>query len=53
MSSSSSYYGNQNQGSDDTYFVGSSSDAYDIRYQDDSHSTYGLQWSSTDDNDEK
>ena len=47
----SSYYSDQNRGSDDNVFVGSSSDAYDVRYQDDSHSTYGQYYSSDNDND--
>ena len=40
------YYTDQNRGSDDGVFTGSTSDAYDIRYQDDSNSTYGKQYSS-------
>ena len=46
-----SYFADQNRGSDDNVYVGSTSDAYDIRYQDDSHQTYGIQYSSSNDDD--
>ena len=41
----SSYFGDENRGNNDQNgFYGSSSDAYDIRYADDSHQTYGKQY---------
>ena len=43
MKPSSNEDNHQNTNSDDSYFVGSSTDVYNIWYQDD-HTTYGMQY---------
>ena len=50
MPESGSYFGNENRGGEEekTYY-GSSTDAYDIRYTDDCHMTYGKQYDEEDD----
>lgn len=45
----SSYFADQNRGGyNSSPYYGTSSDAYDVRYADDTHQTYGKQYSSED-----
>ena len=39
----------ENRGNEQTVYTGTTQDAYDIRYQDDQHRTYGKQYSDDED----
>lgn len=48
----SSYFADQNRGGyNSSPYYGSSSDAYDVRYADDTHKTYGKQYKEDDEED--